>query len=259
VRRVAANEAVKADRGRVALQRGPIVYCLESPDNPDVKVRSVMLEDESPLTASYEPALLNGVEVIRGSAFMVSRNDQGQLVKKSHDFQAIPYYAWANRGRSEMMVWVPDSEKTARIQPLPTIASTSKLKISPGGKNSAAINDLAEPASSNDAENGFSDWWPRKGTNAWVEYEFPSEATVSTTSVYWFDDTGTGECRAPESWRILFKDGDQWKPVETSDTFDVDRDKYNKISFQPVKTTGLRLEVKMRPGWSAGIEEWTVP
>jgi hypothetical protein len=158
-----------------------------------------------------------------------------------------------------MMVWVPDSEKTARVQPRPTIASTSKVTVSEGGKNAAAINDLAEPASSNDAENTFFDWWPRKGAAAWVEYAFAKEAAVSTTSVYWFDDTGTGECRTPESWRVLYKDGDQWTPVETSDTYGVERDKYNKIGFKPVLTTGLRLEVKMRSGWSAGIQEWTVP
>jgi hypothetical protein len=258
-RRVAANEAVQADRGRTALQRGPIVYCLESPDNPEGHVRSLMLPDDAPLTASFEPALLNGVEVLRGTGFLVKRDEQGQLVKTPRNIEAIPYYAWANRGRSEMMVWIPDSEKSARIQPLPTIASTSKITISAGGKNPAAINDLAVPASSNDAENTFSDWWPRKGTNAWVEYAFAKEATVSTTSVYWFDDTGTGECRVPESWHVLYKEGDQWKPVTTSDSFGVDRDKYNKISFQPVTTTGLRLEVRMRPGWSAGIQEWTVP
>ena len=246
-RRVAANEAVQADRGRVALQRGPIVYCLESPDNPGGHVRSLMLPDNAPLIASFEPDLLNGVEVLRGSAFFVTRDDQGQLVKTAQNFQAIPYYAWANRGRSEMMVWVPDSEKSARVQPLPTIASTSKVKVSAGGKNLSAINDLAVPASSNDAENTFSDWWPRKGTNAWVEYEFAKEATVTTTSVYWFDDTGTGECRVPESWRILFKDGDQWKPVETADAYGVDKDKYNKIEFKPVMTAGLRLEVRCSP------------
>ncbi len=222
-------------------------------------MRSLMLADDAPLTASFDPDLLNGVEVIKGSAFLVKRDEQGQLVKTAQDFQAIPYYSWANRGRSEMMVWIPDSEQTARVQPLPTIASTSKITASPGLKNLAAINDLAVPASSSEGEHTLSDWWPRKGTNAWVEYAFPKESTISSTSVYWFDDTGTGECRVPELWRILYKDGDQWKPVETTDTYGVDRNKYNKIAFTPVTTTGLRLEVKMRQRWSTGIQEWTVP
>jgi len=241
------------------LQRGPIVYCLESPDNPEGHVRSLMLPDEAKMTAAFEPSLLNGVEVIRGNALLVSRDDNDQLAKTSQSFQAIPYYAWANRGRSEMMVWIPDSEKTARIQPRPTIASTSKVTASEGLKNKTAINDLAEPSSSNDAENTFSDWWPRKGQEAWAEYAFAKEANVSSTSAYWFDDTGTGECRTPVSWRILYKDGDKWVPVETTDTYGVERDKYNKITFRPVLTTGLRLELKMQPDWSAGLQEWTVP
>jgi hypothetical protein len=259
VRRIAANESVEADRGRVALQRGPIVYCLESPDNPDGHVRSMMVPDNEPLTASFEPALLNGVEVIRGAAFLVKRNEQQQLEKEPESFAAIPYYAWANRGRSEMMVWIPDSEKSARIQPQATIASTSEVTTFPRGQNPRAINDQAEPSSSHDGENTFFHWWPAKGTNAWVEYKFAKTATVSTTSVYWFDDTGTGECRAPESWRVSYKDGDEWKPVETTDRYGVDLDKYNEISFKPVTTDGLRLEVKMQPGWSAGIQEWKAP
>ena len=61
VRRVVANDHVAADRGRVALQRGPIVYAAEWVDNPDGKVRNLMLPDSAKLTAEYRPALLNGV------------------------------------------------------------------------------------------------------------------------------------------------------------------------------------------------------
>ncbi|HEY3853214.1 MAG TPA: glycoside hydrolase family 127 protein [Verrucomicrobiae bacterium] len=259
IRRVQANDAVKADQGRVALQRGPIVYCLESPDNPGIDVRNLMLPENSSLTATFEPSLLNGVEELHGTAFQLSRDDQDQISETSHEIRAIPYFAWANRGCSEMMVWIPDTKKSARIKPHPTIASLSKATSSPGGKNLISLNDLAVPTSSSDSENTFFDWWPHKGENAWVEYTFSKKATVSTTSVYWFDDTGTGECRVPQSWRILYKNGDQWKPVEASGPFDVDRDKYNKVSFTPVVTTALRLEVQMRSKWSAGIQEWAVP
>jgi len=259
VRRIAANQAVKADRGRVALQRGPIVYCLESPDNADGHIRSYMLSDDAPLSASFEPDLLNGVEVVRGQAYCMESDDQQQVAKKPENFTAIPYYAWANRGRSEMMVWIPNVQQSAHLQQQATIASTSVVTVFPNGANPSAINDLAQPASSHDGDNTFFHWWPAKGTNAWVEYAFARPATVASTSVYWFDDTGTGECRTPRSWRILYKDGDNWKPVATTDKYGVARDKYNKIAFTPVTTTGLRLDVKMRPGWSAGIEEWTAP
>ncbi|MGD0814652.1 MAG: glycoside hydrolase family 127 protein [Verrucomicrobiota bacterium] len=89
VRRVLANNRVEADRGRVALQRGPIVYCLEWPDNPGACLRDAVLPDEEKLAAQFEPALLNGVETI-----------------KAGPLKAIPYYAWANRGRGEMEVWI---------------------------------------------------------------------------------------------------------------------------------------------------------
>src|SRR5262249_41622033 len=77
VRRVVANEKVRADRGRVALERGPLVYCAEWPDNPGGKIRNVLLPDDAPLTAEFQPGLLNGVEVIRGKSLSVSRDASG--------------------------------------------------------------------------------------------------------------------------------------------------------------------------------------
>jgi hypothetical protein len=115
VRRVVASENVKADAGRVALQRGPIVFCAEWPDNPDGKVRNLMLPDDQPLTATFEPSLLNGVETIEGRAFRVSKADDGSLIKTEQDFKAIPYFAWANRGRGEMAVWLADAEASVRM------------------------------------------------------------------------------------------------------------------------------------------------
>ena len=76
--------------------------------------------------------------------------------------------------------------------------------------------------------------------------------------VYWFDDSGRGEVRVPASWRILYKDGDAWKPVVSAGPWGVERDKYNTVAFKPVTTSGLRLEVTMQPAWSAGVEKWKV-
>ena len=258
VRRVRANQNVKADRGRVALQRGPLVYCAEWPDNPNGKVRNLLLTPNSDLTAEFRPAFLNGVTVVKGKAQSVSRDDQGQLLHAEQDFTAIPYFAWANRGRGQMAVWLADSDSAVRVPALPTIASRSRVSVSSHGTNPAAINDQFEPASSNDSENSFFHWWPRKGTEEWVEYTFEKPATVSKAQVYWFDDTGTGECRVAASWRVLYRDGQEWKPVETTEGFAVAKDRFNDISFKPVVTTGLRLEVTLQKGWSAGIQEWKV-
>jgi len=257
VRRVVANDQVSADKGRVALQRGPIVYCAEWPDNPVGHVRNLMLPDDSKLTAEFKPDLLNGVEVIKGKAVGLRKDEQGKVLKDTQDFLAIPYYAWANRGRGEMVVWLPDSEVSARPQPFPTIATTSKVTASQSRMNPRAINDGEEPSASNDSSSYF-DWWPKKGTTEWVEYAFSKTATVSQIEVYWFDDTGRGQVRVPQSWRVLYKDGDQWKPVESTGPFGTAKDQYNKVTFKSVTTNGLRLEVTAQPDWSVGIQKWKV-
>ena len=112
VRRVVANKNVQADVNRVALQRGPIVFCAEWPDNPGGKVRNLLLPDGQTLTAQFEPTLLNGVETITGRAFSMTKDADGRPMKTEQDFKAIPYFAWANRGKGEMEVWLAVSEKS---------------------------------------------------------------------------------------------------------------------------------------------------
>jgi DUF1680 family protein len=107
MRRVAADNRVVADRDRIALQRGPVVYCLESADNPTGNARKFFLPDEQPITTRFDAGLLNGVQVIEGKGFSVSTNEYHHMMKSLYEFRAIPYYAWDNRGAGEMTVWIP--------------------------------------------------------------------------------------------------------------------------------------------------------
>jgi hypothetical protein len=107
VRRVRAREQVEADRGRVALQRGPLVYCVEWVDNSDGEVRNLTLPGDTPLSAEWVPDLLGGVVVVKGRALRQASDGQGILMETEQDFTAVPYYAWANRGQGEMLVWLP--------------------------------------------------------------------------------------------------------------------------------------------------------
>jgi DUF1680 family protein len=258
VRRVQAHDRVEADRERVALQRGPLVYAAEWPDNPTERVRNLLLPDSSALSAQFRPDLLNGVTVITGKAYGLAFDAAGKVTKTEQPFTAIPYYAWANRGRGEMLVWIPRVESVARPTPWPTVATTSTVAASGKSRRSPKmINDGEEPPSSDDSASYF-DWWPTKGTTEWVEYAFQKSATVSEAEVYWFDDTGHGEVRVPASWRLLYRDGDAWKPVENLGAYLVERDRYNRVTFAPVSTSGLRLELTMQPKWSAGVQEWKV-
>jgi hypothetical protein len=258
VRRIVANDLVQADRGRVAIQRGPIVYAAEWPDNPDGHVRNLVLADDVSLSSEFRASMLNGVAVVRGTSKSLSYDAAGKVVSKTQPFVAIPYYAWANRGRGEMTVWLPRTDASATPRPWPTLAMSSKVTTSRQSHLSETmINDGEEPTRSSAGGSSF-DWWPTKGTTEWLQYDFPKATSVSEVQVYWFDDTGRGEVRVPGSWRVLYKDGDQWKPVQPSGPYGVDINKYNVVAFSPVTTTALRLEITMQPTWSAGVQEWKV-
>jgi DUF1680 family protein len=114
VRRVVAHERVEADRGRVAIERGPLVYAAEWPESPAGRVRNLVLPDAAALGAEFRPGLLGGVTVVTGRAFSLTRGPDGRVSKAEQAFTAIPYYAWANRGRGEMLVWIPRVESAAR-------------------------------------------------------------------------------------------------------------------------------------------------
>jgi hypothetical protein len=121
-----------------------------------------------------------------------------------------------------------------------------------------ALHDTAEPSRSNDGSLPRFTWWNHRGTSEWVQYTFDKARKVSQVEVYWFDDTGVGQCRVPKSWRVLYRDGDQWKPVSGASAGGVAQDRYNKVTFDAVTSTGLRLEVELQPQFSAGILEWRV-
>jgi DUF1680 family protein len=106
VRRVVADEAVKDDAGKVALERGPLVYCAEWPDNGG-RALNLVLPDGGPLAAEFRPDLLNGVAVITGVALAAAEGTAGGTTARKQPFLAIPYYAWAHRGPGEMAVWLP--------------------------------------------------------------------------------------------------------------------------------------------------------
>jgi DUF1680 family protein len=105
VERVYADPRVKANVGRVALQRGPVVYCLEGADNSG-QVRNLVLPREEPLRTSFDKGLLGGVVVIRGEAR--EKDEKDQHLTRPVKFQAMPYYAWDNRDPGPMVVWLPE-------------------------------------------------------------------------------------------------------------------------------------------------------
>lgn len=115
-----------------------------------------------------------------------------------------------------------------------------------------------DPRNSNDHSVIFLHWWPKKNTTEWVQYDFDEEYTISESSVYWFDDGPSGGCRIPASWKILYKEGDNWVPVKNLTPYEISKDKYNGIKFEPLKTKALRIGVQLPADFATGLHEWSV-
>jgi hypothetical protein len=144
--------------------------------------------------------------------------------------------------------------------PPPTIASASKATSTRTNWQfiANAVNDQHEPKSSGDRLKRHFDWWPAKGTNQWVQLDFAKPARVSAVEVYWFDDTGIGECRLPKSWRVLYRDNGEWKAVANPAGYGCEGNRYNRTTFDPVETDGLRLDVQLPEKFSSGLLQWKV-
>ncbi|MCX8155879.1 MAG: glycoside hydrolase family 127 protein [Verrucomicrobiae bacterium] len=121
-----------------------------------------------------------------------------------------------------------------------------------------ALHDGLEPVNSNDHDIPRFTWWDHRGTQEWVQYNFDQPRRVAGVAVYWFDDTGVGQCRVPASWRILYRQNGQWQPVKNPSPAGVQRDAWNEVRFDAVLTEGLRLEVQLQNKYSGGILEWKV-
>ncbi len=260
VEKVLANEKVKDDQGRFAFQKGPLVYCLEGPDNKDGSVQNIVMGQQTVVKENYDEKLLNGVLVLTGDGSATRRQvDNTALVKTDLQAKAIPYYAWSNRGPSEMVVWIPYEESAARPKPAATIASKSKPSASINNQRMlTALNDQFEPANSEDKSGLYLHWWPKKDTDEWIQYDFDTEQTLSESSVYWYDDSPFGGCRIPASWRLLYKEGDAWVPVKNLTPYELVKDKYDVVKFEPVKTKSLRMEIKLPKNHATGVHEWVV-
>lgn len=262
VQRIAANPNVKANHGLLAIQRGPLVYCLEQCDQSE-PLAAMFVPVSAELKPEKEKSLLGGVVAINGIAEIAANQSwrrtlyQPANVARRVPFRAIPYYAWDNRQAGTMKVWLPTAPVAPRVGGLEAEAKVS-MSFANDNCQPQGVNDGIEPKSSGEQPAANCHWWPRKGTEEWVQYTWSKPVTVNGAKAYWFDDTGRGQCRLPVSWQIQFLDGQNWKPVAAKGNYPVAKDKWCEVEFKPVQTTALRLVVKLQDGWSAGVHEWKV-
>lgn len=255
---VVANSKVEADRGRIAVERGPIVYCAEWPDN-DFDVLSVLINQNPKFEAVDKPELLEGIVELVTDGQVLEFDKSGRLVTKDVKITMIPYYAWAHRGRGNMAVWLPRELSASRPSMPPTLASESKIETSGEYSSLQSVNDRLLPKDENDRSVPYYHWWPKQGTTEWISYNFPGDKEVQSATVYWYDDGPWGGCRVPKSWKIYYKDASgNWVPVSNPDKYSVNKGAANTVNFDPVTTSALKLEVVLPDDNATGIFEWEV-
>ncbi len=175
----------------------------------------------------------------------------------------------------ETVTLIPMGAARLRITAFPTVSDgpdahqwkvppeALPLKVSAShcwqGDTVRAVADGRVPKSSDDHTIPRFTWWNHRGTAEWVQREFDAPRKVSAVRVYWFDDEPSrGGCRTPASWRLLYRKGGAWVPVEGASAYGTETNRFNETTFPPVETDALRIEVRLRPGVSGGILEWEV-
>ena len=250
VRRIKAHDAVEADRGRLAIERGPIVYCAEGADN-DGHVLDKVVADDAVFAETTVDVLGTVYPALKVPALTVKRGLRTCTTVPT-TLKLIPYFAWCHRGAGEMQTFFPLKTDASPLGP------TFEVRTSHCNDTDTplAMCDGIEPMSSGDQKVKRMTFWPKKGTEEWVEYELPAAEPVCGVDVYWFDDTGVGACRVPESWRVQVKTSADapWQTVVSN--LPGVKDRYDGASFAPVVARFVRLAVKLRKDFSGGVLEW---
>ena len=262
-RTVKANSKVEADQGFVAIERGPIVYCAEWPDNDfDIMAALVNQNPEMSVSDGEINASSGGsypIKTITTDAQVLGLDSSGRLTADDVKMKLIPYYAWNHRGAGKMRVWLSHDLKTITLSLPETLASGSSVKASSKMAATSALNDRLVPSNETDRSIPYAYWGSKTGTTEWISYTFPAKSKVSRCTVYWYDDEPWGECRVPDSWRLYYKDSDgTWKPVEGADEYSTEKGIANTVNFDPIETTSLKLEVDLPKDNTSGLFEWAV-
>jgi hypothetical protein len=158
-----------------------------------------------------------------------------------------------------MTVWPARKASAALPEPVNTLAYRSKTSASFIHVSLDAIKDQILPKNSSDSSALQLDFWPHKGTTEWIRFDWNEKHTISSVKIYWFDDTGRGQCSVPKSWKILYRDNkDNFIPVQNRNPYHTKKDTFNEVSFKQIKTDGIKIEIMLKDRLSAGVQEVTI-
>lgn len=250
VRRIKAHDAVESDRGSLAVERGPILYCAEGVDNGG-RVLDKSIAGDAVFTETTCNILGNVYP-----AFTVPSLQLRKGVRASREIpctlKLVPYFAWCHRGAGEMQVFFPTLPNALQA----ACGYDAKASCCHSTDTVRALCDGAEPKNSFDNTIRRMTWWDHRGTDEWVEYTLPEPEEISGVEVYWYDDEPTGACRTPESWNVQVRASPEAPWMEVATNLPAVKDRYNTAFFSKQKVSSVRLMVRLRPKFSGGILEW---
>ena len=244
-----AIDNVEADRGRLCITRGPLVYCAEDVDNVSAPASYVISPAGDSAVIRKGDGLMKDIDFITVPARSIQNPGDTKLT-------FVPYYAWDNRTDGAMIVWIAanDDVALAAMPPMPDYISdiTATYTCDIDDVNPIVTNKF--PSSSHDTSMLRWTSWPRKGEKQSIELKLTHPVGLESLAVYWYDDGG--DVRMPEAWDLEYLQRGQWHkfPIYVTDEYRMLKDQYNMVHpGHDILPEALRLNITPQPDASAGI------
>lgn len=247
-------EAVEANRNRVAVTRGPLVYCAEEVDNAG-KVQQFFLESFPGQQDIRTEAIDTGIlqNVVRIELPARAKDERGV---RAETLKLIPYYAWNNRGDASMIVWLPTRPEMvySRVGDELRGGRFAGVKASSTSEYGSleAIVDGRRPEGSEDRT--LPSWISAEGGEQWVEIRLDGQKPIKSIGVYWFG--ASRKVGLPAQWSLEVKKNGRWEPfsLNESDAYRLDKDQYNVVRpSTPFSCDAVRINIAARPEMLVGI------
>jgi hypothetical protein len=276
-------ETQNAFRGSATLWRGPLLFSLRIGENSKTFTKIADGFDEIEMTPASpwnyaldidRTAPAANVKLTRGKmpknpwlpettpvklTVPAKRLPGWGLVRNDRMADEVPESPVTSGEPLEQVTLVPFGAQTLRITAFPLLRGEAipdpGITVSHrghGGEIGEVIDAPLPPSSLGEGVPRFT-FWDHTGTEEWIEWTFDKPEKVSAVTAYWFDDTGSGRCRVPASWRVFHRQDGKWVPFDSPAGGGVEINRANKASVPPVTTTALRLEVKLQEGFSGGL------
>ncbi|MBI9017065.1 MAG: glycoside hydrolase family 127 protein [Phycisphaerae bacterium] len=258
-----SSDKIKANHNRLAITRGPLVYCAEEADNDTGMVQRFFV----PAPANQDDVNIEMISdgVLKGvPRLTVPGKEIAGDSSKDASVKLVPYYAWNNRGDASMIVWMPRNAQLATEGMKSNLLNKSQygeILASHTWKEDdiAAITDGNWPKVS--ADQSLTRWTslPYKNRRGDISIDFPEIRKLASVSVYWYEDATGEKVKLPREWWVEYKNGDgEWKRMTKyiTDFYGLKKDTFNMVRpEQPLTCDAIRIRVLPQVEFCMGIHE----